>query len=231
MKDKIKSFLKEKKELLVFLGVLIFTFVSVFTIAYNAMKDTKNTASIPENPTVEPGNKTPTMPPVTGGGTGQIEPMAHIGLPVAGSYIITRQYFDVTNTEIELEKAVISNGYSYIPSRGISYAKESNESFAVLAIYDGVVKEISGDSESLDGYTVTIDHNNGMVSVYHSLDDISIKKGDSVKCGQSIGVSGTSVSDLGALVHVHLEVLIDGKYINPTNAIGKELTDVVSSMK
>ena len=65
----------------------------------------------------------------------------------------------------------------------ISSAKESD----VLASYDGTIINVE-DVEG--GKHVTIDHDNGVETYYGLLSTISVKKGDKVEKGQSIGKTG-----------------------------------------
>ena len=44
--------------------------------------------------------------------------------------------------------------------------------------------------------------------------------------GQVIGKASTSLMDVETGVHVHLEVLVNDKYVNPTTVFGKELSEV-----
>ena len=45
------------------------------------------------------------------------------------------------------------------------------------------------------GKTIQIKHDNGYVSVYQSLSEVTIKKGDSINQGQTIGKSGSNELD------------------------------------
>ena len=96
---------------------------------------------------------------------------------------------------------------------GVDIKAEKGRS--VLAIADGEVEKV--ESDSLFGNTVTITHTNGLVSIYANLaDDIKVKKGESVKAGQEIGFVGESaVSEILEEPHLHLEVISDGKHIDP----------------
>ena len=83
----------------------------------------------------------------------------------------------------------------------------------------------------LEGFTVTIEHDNGVVSKYSSLSKVNVKVGDTVTGNQQIGVAGTTVYDLEAGIHVHLELLQDGINLNPIDAIGKQTSELASVVK
>lgn len=85
----------------------------------------------------------------------------------------------------------------------------------VYAAYDGVVSDVK--TTLLTGTTVTIDHGNGLFTVYNSLTDgDKVFVGQSVKQGAEIGTVSTSnrqESKEGA--HLHFQVVENGETINP----------------
>lgn len=90
---------------------------------------------------------------------------------------------------------------------------------SVLAALDGVVKNVSRDTE---GVFVEIDHQNGLVTKYANLDEkLSIKKGDKVKASQEIGKVGdtTNLAYEEYGTYLHFEVLKDGKNVDPAKYV------------
>ena len=81
---------------------------------------------------------------------------------------------------------------------------------------------------SLYGVSITIQHSNDVSSVYSSISDVSLKINDTVAKGEVIGKASTSVEDEESKVHVHLEVLVKGNFVNPLNVYGKELNDLTN---
>lgn len=85
----------------------------------------------------------------------------------------------------------------------------------VYAVYDGVISDVK--TTLLTGTTVTIDHGNGLFTVYNSLTDgDKVFVGQSVKQGAEIGTVSTSnrqESKEGA--HLHFQVVENGETINP----------------
>lgn len=220
--NNFKSFLKEKKDLLIFMGVLILTFIGVISIAQLAKNpDDGIDAGGNINTQTPIDDNTPTLP----------QPKMTIQAPVKEEYVISREYFDVTSDVSVLVNALMVNGNSYIESKGISFKTVDNKIFDVYSVYAGEVVDVSGDTESLEGYKVTIKHENDLVSVYSALSSVIVTVGDKVDLTTKIGVSGTSVIDLEAGIHVHLELLESGEYINPKSAIGKEIDQLTSSVK
>lgn len=92
----------------------------------------------------------------------------------------------------------------------------------VYAAYDGVVSDVK--TTLLTGTTVTIDHGNGLFTVYNSLTDgDKVFVGQSVKQGAEIGTVSTSnrqESKEGA--HLHFQVVENGETINPAKYLALE---------
>lgn len=221
MKDKIKRFFIDKKELLVFIAVVVVVFATVITIASLALNDTPVSSDEPvinnpgnDNPTVNPGNDNPVVQ----------QPKVKFAVPVQGEYEVVRIFFDLALSDEELVSAIISTGSYMIESKGVSYAKPDNSTFDVCSIYDGKVTSVEEDE--LNGVCVTIQHADDVVSIYSSLSDVNVKLNDTVTVGQVIGKGSTSLNDVEAGVHVHLEVKVNGEYVNPTTVFGKELSEV-----
>ncbi len=63
------------------------------------------------------------------------------------------------------------------------------------------------------GYVVYIDHEDGRQTRYAHLSKILVKAGEYVKQGQKIALSGNTGISSGP--HVHFEILIGGKQVNP----------------
>lgn len=105
---------------------------------------------------------------------------------------------------------------------GIDISTES--AAAVFAAADGVVSEIS--THPRFGYTVKILHEGGVTTVYSnlsSLEDINVKVGDTVKCGDKIAnVGDSAVFELAEEPHLHFEVLKDGVQTDPLEVISEE---------
>jgi len=81
----------------------------------------------------------------------------------------------------------------------------------VLAVADGVITWTGRRSGY--GQLVEIDHGNGYVTRYAHNAGLTAKTGDRVKRGQEIALMGSTGRSTGP--HVHYEVLLDGKTINP----------------
>ena len=135
---------------------------------------------------------------------------------------IVKNFYDYKSDPSEQEKSLIYYEGTYMQSSGVAYSK--GDTFDVLSIYDGKVKEIKEDN--MLGNVITIEHENGLVSVYQSLSDISVKEGDEVAGGQIIGKSSTSniSSELGN--HLYFELIVDGICVNPEGYYDKSINEL-----
>ena len=101
----------------------------------------------------------------------------------------------------------------YTGHLGMDFTAEGEA--AVVAAYDGTI--ISVTESVLEGKTVKIDHGNGLVSVYNSLepsDDAIV--GKTVKKGDKIGViSENNRQEYKDGAHLHFEVYEDGVKVSP----------------
>ncbi len=87
----------------------------------------------------------------------------------------------------------------------------------VMAICDGKVTSVENDF--LMGNIVTLEHENGLVSVYASLDEnVLVKVGDEVKGGQVIATAGNTASSESADgVHLDFSMFLNGEEVDPND--------------
>lgn len=135
---------------------------------------------------------------------------------------IGKYYYDYRDAKEEQQNAIIYYEGSYIQNSGIDYILDKK--FDVISIYDGTVVKVE-DNELL-GKTVEIKHDNNIISVYQSLSEVTVKKGDTVTQGTKIGVSGNSKinSELGN--HLHFELYINGQVVNPEDFYNKKINEI-----
>ena len=79
-------------------------------------------------------------------------------------------------------------------------------------------------SNILEGSVVVVEHEDGIVSTYGSLDEnVLVKEGDSVNRGQELGkISQTSSSELDAGAHLHFSITDNGNKIDPASYLNIE---------
>lgn len=98
----------------------------------------------------------------------------------------------------------------------------------VYAAGDGVIVTADGNNRGY-GYMVEIDHKvDGLSSRYAHLSKILVKKGQHVKRGELIGKVGSTGLSTGS--HLHYEVLINGKQVNPLRYMIEPTADEYRAM-
>ncbi|MBO5927947.1 MAG: M23 family metallopeptidase [Clostridia bacterium] len=108
----------------------------------------------------------------------------------------------------------------YTAHVGIDYF--ADEGTPVKAVYDGIVESV--ETDLIKGVTVTIDHGNGLKTIYNSLQDADfIPVGKSVKTGDTIGhVSVSNRTEYKRGAHLHFEVSENGETIDPEKYFQEE---------
>ncbi|HBK02138.1 MAG TPA: hypothetical protein DDY77_03820 [Clostridiales bacterium] len=101
----------------------------------------------------------------------------------------------------------------YTGHMGMDFAADENAK--VVAAYDGTV--VSVTKSYLEGTTVKIDHGNGLVSVYNSVEiNDDIVEGKTLKKGDEIGsVSTNNRQEYKDGAHLHFEVYENGTRVSP----------------
>ena len=100
----------------------------------------------------------------------------------------------------------------------ISTAEDSG----VFAVADGEVSAVYSDP--LLGYTVELTHGNGIKSRYSNLSAEGLPAvSDVVKAGEKIATVGYSaITEIADETHLHFEMFVDGKAVNPLDYISEE---------
>lgn len=90
----------------------------------------------------------------------------------------------------------------------------------VKAVNNGKVKAVYDDA--LWGTVVEIDHGNGLLARYCGLGKGStVQTGSLIKIGDKVGNLGAVPMESAENPHLHLELLKDGKFIDPAGILGK----------
>ena len=108
--------------------------------------------------------------------------------------------------------------YGYSGHNGVDFANGPGlYGASVVASDDGQV--VGADMwEYSYGHHVTIDHGNGMKTIYCHMSNISVSVGQNVKKGQVIGGVGCTGHVIPAGVggtHLHFGVVVNGSFVNP----------------
>jgi stage II sporulation protein Q len=128
-------------------------------------------------------------------------------------------FFDDNATEEAQMAAMVEYDRSYHPHQGLDLSHSEGKAFDVQAALSG--KVIKADKDPLVGNQVEIEHQNGLVTVYQSLEELKVAVGDEIKQGDVIGQAGRNVFEKALGVHVHFEVRKDGAAVNPDQFLSK----------
>lgn len=132
---------------------------------------------------------------------------------------VGKSYYDYKASEEEQEKSITKYDDTYMQNTGIDFT--SANIFDVIAVLSGEVIEVKEDDTL--GKIVKVQHKNNYVSIYQSLSDVSVKKGDKVSQGQLLGHSGTNKMEKELGNHLHFELSINNQMVNPTEYLNKNL--------
>lgn len=133
---------------------------------------------------------------------------------------IGKYYYDYKGEAEGQEKSLTRHDNTYIQNSGLDYTAE--EVFDVVAVLNGTVTKVTEDD--LLGKTVEIKHDDDYITVYQSLSEVSVKKGDVITQGQTIGKSGTNEIDKDLGNHLHFEMYLNGTIVNPIDYIDKDIS-------
>ena len=109
-------------------------------------------------------------------------------------------------------------------SKGVSLKDSDNKEVNVLAALSGKVLTVK--DEVLKGTVVTIEHENGVKTVYTGVYDVAVKAGDELEQGDVIGKTGSSQLEPDSGNVVHFEIVKDDTKLNPSDIIDTKLGDL-----
>ena len=201
-----------------FYFLIVLCIASVATVI--ALAVTRNTAttspdmSIDDNQTIQPEDPNGNNPggETPGGedpGEQQPEPPKQLtfNMPCNGS--LTAEYsVDELVFSSTLDQWSVHTGVDFV-----------SDDLNVYASADGKITEAAYDE--LNGYYLTIEHEDGYVTKYKSLDGLgTFKVGDKVEQGKLLGKMSDSQGDeMADGTHLHFEMFKDGEPINPLDKL------------
>lgn len=135
--------------------------------------------------------------------------------------IIFNNFYDYESTEEDQQISILYHNNTYFQNTGINY--KSDNSFDIVSVLNGEVIEVA--EKELLGKSVTIRHDNELISVYQSLGDVQVKKGDKVQTGQIIAKSGSCDLIKNSTNNLHFELYVNGTVKDPENYYGKTVNE------
>lgn len=123
-----------------------------------------------------------------------------------------------------MQNSVLTSRYG-VRRHPISGRREPHNGIDVVSYVDakvhvtgqGVVTAAGRDGGY--GKAVVVDHGNGLSTVYAHLSKIHVKAGDVLEEGQVVGIMGNTGNSTAT--HLHYEIRIDDKAVDPLRLIGK----------
>ena len=149
--------------------------------------------------------------------------------PIEGEEVtVAKSYYDQTaDTTTQVNSLfyykVGETMYSH-ESKGVSLKDTNNETVNVVAALSGKVASVK--DEILKGTVVTIEHENGVETVYTGVYNVNVEAGDEVEQGTVLGKTGLSQLEPDSGNVIHFEVLKDDVKVNPETVIDKKLGDL-----
>ena len=101
--------------------------------------------------------------------------------------------------------------------KGIDIARTDRSTKPPIYAAEGGKVEVVKSGGGYGNYII-INHGNGLKTLYAHLDSVSVKQGQSVSRGQTIGIMGSTGNSTG--IHLHFEVHLNGQIQNPINYLG-----------
>jgi len=135
---------------------------------------------------------------------------------------VVMNFYDDKASEDVKAAAIIQYEDSFWPHTGMDLAKKDGTPFDVTAALSGEV--VKAEKDPMTGYIVEIEHENGLNTVYQSLEDIKVAAGDKVEQGTVLGKAGRNLFEKDLGVHLHFEVKEDGQSVSPDKFLGQEET-------
>lgn len=218
--NKFARFIKNNAALL----LIIFCVIAIGTVVL-VVALTQNNALEPDNPVVvDPDDKNPgTDDPVNTDPKTEIVKVYFVS-PVEYTKI-TMDYTDGKELLFVFNQTL--NTWKTHNALDLAAADGSD----VCAMYDGTVIDVS-ESYGM-GNIVKIDHGENVIATYASLGSVQVTKGQTVKTGDKIGeVSTTASYEFSDGAHLHLEISVDGKTVDPTPYVeGKIYREIEQEVK
>ena len=111
-------------------------------------------------------------------------------------------------------KGIVTNGFEIVLHPGVDVMAPENS--VVCAALDGSI--ISAMWTDVDGYSILLQHQGDMVTLYKHCQKLLHKVGDKVSAGTPIALTGGTAA-VGADNHLHFEIWYRGESVDPAKYI------------
>lgn len=135
---------------------------------------------------------------------------------------ILKKFYDYKGSEEDQINSIIYYESTYMPNYTVAYGGIDN--FEVVSILDGTVESVKNDE--ILGNIIEIKHQNDLISVYQSVDNVTVKDGQIIKQGEVIASSGKSNLNNNLDKHLLFELLYKGQIVNPEEFYNKDINQL-----
>ncbi|GGE28353.1 stage II sporulation protein Q [Pullulanibacillus camelliae] len=137
---------------------------------------------------------------------------------------VVMPFYDVNASPEEQQKALVTYNNTTTQNTGICIAAKDGKTFDVQASMSG--KVVKAEKDPVLGNVVVLQHDNGVETMYESLDEMKVEKGEQVSQGQVLGTAGKDLYNKEAGIHVHFEIRKNDKPVNPVSYFQKGLASL-----
>lgn len=138
---------------------------------------------------------------------------------------VIKNFYDYKSEESMQENSIINYDNTYIQNNGTIYGGPE-ETFEIRAALEGKVTSIKEDK--VLGKTVTIEHDNNIITTYQGLSEVTVNENDQIGQATIIGKSGPSNLVKDAKNILLFEITVNGKYINPENTFDRQISEIIN---
>lgn len=212
--SKFRRFLRNNAALL----LLIFCVLAITAVVLSVTL-TRNTSDIIDDPVVNnpnddlPGNTDPSDKP------------SNPGTEKVKVYFIAP--LNYTKKSMDYTTGTADNPFEYNATLEVWAAHRAvdllaSEGTKVVAMYEGTVLEVG--TSAIEGNYVIIDHGDGVIATYASLQNVQVEENQKVAQGEDIGeVSISASAEFMDGAHLHLAVTKNNVIVDPTPYINGEV--------
>ena len=138
------------------------------------------------------------------------------------SVSISKSFYDLKDDEVTQQNSLIFYKDTYMENTGILYT--SDKPFEVKSVLEGTVRDIKQDE--ILGNVIEIDHSENLMTIYYSVDNIEVAKGDRLTDGQVIAKSGSNKLDTEKENCLLFEVYYKGNLIDPEELYTMDINEL-----
>jgi stage II sporulation protein Q len=142
----------------------------------------------------------------------------------ADAITVLMPFYDESAPKEERAAALVQQGNTFKPHMGVSIGMGDDQEFDVAAAMSGTVTRVQ--TLPMVGNLVEITHDNGLVTVYQSLQNVTVNENDQVVQGQVFAQAGRNELERDLGVHLHFEVRDGEQALNPQDELPVLATDL-----